>query len=79
MTKKDYKVIANIISMLSFSLNDGCFIIGDGNSYDALMIEELHDSVNNMLKETNPNYDEKKFWDAVYQHRKDIIDAINNH
>ncbi len=77
MTKKDFQVIANIISMLSFSLKDGCFIIGDSQSYDALMIEELHDSVNNMLKKTNPNFSEEKFWDAVYKNRKAIIDTIN--
>lgn len=77
MTKKDFQVIAEIISMLSFNFKDGCFIIGDGNAYDALMIEDLHDTVNNMLKKTNPHFNEEKFWNAVYKHRKDIIDTIN--
>ena len=78
MTRKDFEVIAKIVASLSFSMKDSCYIIGDSQAYDALLIEELHDSVNNMLKQQNKNYDESKFWNYVYKHRQAIIDAINN-
>lgn len=78
MTRKDLEVVADIISTLSFHLKDGCFIIGDGNAYDALLLEELHNTVNNILEKQNKNYSPEKFWNAVYKYRQGIIDAINN-
>lgn len=78
MTKKDLEVVAKIVAMLSFSLNDGCFIVGDSQSYDALMDEELHKMIDNNLKARNKNYNDGKFWDYVYNYRQKIIDAINN-
>lgn len=78
MTRKDFEVIARIISNLSFHLKDGCFIIGDSQSYDALMLEELHETVNSILRQTNPNYNEERFWNAVYKNRQNVIDVINN-
>ncbi len=77
MTRKDFQVIARIITDLSFHLKDGCFIIGDSQAHDALMIEELHNCINNTLKTTNPNYDEEKFWNAVYNNRQKVIEIIN--
>ena len=78
MTRKDFQVIAKIIALLSFSMKDSCFIIGDSQSYEALMLEELHNEVDRMLREQNINYSPEKFWNAVYKHRQAIIDAINN-
>ena len=78
MTRKDFQVIAKIIATLSFSLRDSCFIIGDSQAYEALMLEELHNEVDRMLREQNKNYSPEKFWNAVYKHRQAIIDAINN-
>lgn len=78
MTRKDFRVIAQLIATLSFSFKDGCFIIGDGGAYDALLIEEMHDTVDAMLKQQNKNYSPEKFWNAVYKHRQAIINAINN-
>ena len=78
MTRKDFEVIAKLIATLSFSMKDSCYIIGDSGAYDALLLEELHDSVNAMLKQQNKNYNESKFWDYVYNYRQKIIDAINN-
>ena len=78
MTRKDFEVVAELISILSFHLKDGCFIIGDCNSEDGLLLEELHDAINNELRKQNKNYSPEKFWNAVYKHRQAIIDAINN-
>ena len=78
MTRKDFEVVAKIIATLSFSMKDSCYIIGDSQAFEALLVEELHDSVNNILKQQNKNYDEGKFWDYVYSYRQRIIDAINN-
>lgn len=78
MTRKDFQVIAQLIATLSFSFKDGCYIIGDGGAYDALLIEEMHDTVDAMLKQQNKNYSPEKFWNAVYKHRQAIINAINN-
>ena len=78
MTKKDFEVVAKIIATLSFSMKDSCYIVGDSKAYDALLLEELHDSINTILKQQNKNYDESKFWNYVYNYRQRIIDAINN-
>lgn len=78
MTKKDFEVVAKIIATLSFSIKDSCYIVGDSKAYDALLLEELHDSINTILKQQNKNYDESKFWNYVYNYRQRIIDAINN-
>ena len=78
MTRKDFEVVAKIVASLSFSMKDSCYIVGDSEAYEALLIEELHDSVNNMLKQQNKNYDESKFWNYVYSYRQRIIDTINN-
>lgn len=78
MTKKDFEVVAKIVATLSFSMRDACYTIGDSQAYDALLIEELHDSVDNLLKQQNKNYDASKFWDYVYNYRQRIIDVINN-
>ena len=78
MTKKDFEVVAKIIATLSFSMKDSCYTVGDSKAYDALLLEELHDSINNILKQQNKNYDESKFWNYVYSYRQRIIDAINN-
>ena len=78
MTKKDFEVIAKIIAILSFSLKDSCYIIGDSEAYDALLLEELHDTVNKRLKQQNKNYDSDKFWSYVYDYRQRIIDVTNN-
>ena len=78
MTRKDFQVIAQLIATLSFSFKDGCFIIGDSGAYDALLIEEMHDTVDAMLKQQNKNYSPEKFWNAVYKNRQAIINAINN-
>ena len=78
MTKKDFEVVAKIVATLSFSIKDACYIVGDSQAYDALLIEELHESVDNLLKYQNKNYDSGKFWDYVYNYRQRIIDTINN-
>lgn len=78
MTKKDFEVVAKIVATLSFSIKDACYIVGDSQAYDALLIEELHESVDNLLKQQNKNYDESKFWDYVYNYRQRIIEVINN-
>ena len=78
MTKKDFEVVAKIVATLSFSIKDSCYIIGDSTTYDALLLEELHDSVNSMLKQQNKNYDADKFWSYVYNYRQRIIEVINN-
>ena len=78
MTKKDFEVVAKIVAILSFSIKDSCYIIGDGEAYDALLIEELHHSVDDRLKRQNKNYDSGKFWDYVYNYRQRIIDVMNN-
>lgn len=78
MTRKDFQVIARIISTLSFSLKDGCYIIGDSQAYDALLLEELQQAVDAELRKTNTNYSPERFWDAVYKNRQAIIDVINN-
>ena len=78
MTRKDFEVVAKIVAMLSFSIKDGCFIVGDSQSYDALMDEEIHTMIDNMLKTQNKNYNDGRFWDYVYNYRQKIIDAINN-
>lgn len=78
MAKKDFEVVAKIVATLSFSIKDACYIVGDSQAYDALLIEELHESVDNLLKQQNKNYDESKFWDYVYNYRQRIIEVINN-
>ena len=78
MTKKDFEVVAKIVATLSFSIKDSCYIIGDGEAYDASLLKELQDSVDSLLKYQNKNYDSDKFWDYVYNYRQRIIDVINN-
>lgn len=78
MTKKDFEVVAKIVATLSFSIKDSCYIVGDSATYDALLLEELHHSINSLLKYQNKNYDEGKFWDYVYNYRQRIIDVTNN-
>ena len=78
MTKKDFEVVAKIVAILSFSIKDACYIIGDSQAHDALLIEELHDSVDSRLRQQNKNYDSSKFWDYVYNYRQRIIDVMNN-
>lgn len=78
MTKKEFEVVAKIIATLSFSMKDSCYIVGDSQAYDALLLEELHDSINTLLKQQNKKYDESKFWNYVYNYRQRIINAINN-
>lgn len=78
MTKREFEVVAKIIATLSFSMKDSCYIVGDSQAYDALLLEELHDSINTLLKQQNKKYDESKFWNYVYSYRQRIIDAINN-
>lgn len=78
MTKKDFEVVAKIVAILSFSMKDACYIIGDSQAYDALLIEELHDSVDSRLRQQNKNYDASKFWDYVYSYRQRIIEVMNN-
>ena len=78
MTRKDFEAVAKIVAMLSFSLKDRCFIIGDSQSHDALMDEELHTMIDDMLKNRNENYNDGRFWKYVYNYRQKIIDIINN-
>ena len=78
MTKKDFEVVAKIVATLSFSIKDSCYTVGNGEAYDASLLEELQDSVDNLLKYQNKNYDSDKFWDYVYNHRQRIIEVINN-
>lgn len=78
MTKKDFEVVAKIVATLSFSIKDSCYTVGNGEAYDASLLEELQDSVDNLLKYQNKNYDSDKFWDYVYNYRQRIIDVINN-
>lgn len=78
MTKREFEVVAKIIATLSFSMKDSCYIVGDSQAYDALLLEELHDSINTILKQQNKKYDESKFWNYVYNYRQRIINAINN-
>lgn len=78
MTKKDFEVIAKIVATLSFSIKDSCYSVGDSKAYDALLLEELQYSIDNLLKQQNKNYDSDKFWKYVYNYRQRIIDVINN-
>ena len=78
MTKKDLEVVAKIVATLSFSIKDSCYTVGNGEAYDASLLEELQDSVDSLLKYQNKNYDSDKFWDYVYNYRQRIIDVINN-
>ena len=78
MTKKDFEVVAKIVAILSFSMKDACYSVGDSEAYDALLLKELQHSVDNRLKQQNKNYDEGKFWDYVYNYRQRIIDVMNN-
>ena len=78
MIKKDVEVVAKIVATLSFSIKDSCYTVGNGESYDASLLEELQDSVDNLLKQQNKNYDSDKFWDYVYNYRQRIIEVINN-
>ena len=78
MTKKDFEVVAKIVATLSFSIKDSCYTVGNGEAYDASLLEELQDSVDSLLKYQNKNYDSDKFWDYVYNYRQRIIDVINN-
>lgn len=78
MTKKDFEVVAKIVAILSFSIKDSCYIVGDGEAYDALLLEELQHSVDSRLKQQNKNYDSSKFWDYVYNYRQRIIEVMNN-
>lgn len=77
MTRKDFKVVASIVASLSFHLKDGCFIVGDGNTEDSLLLEELHNTVNKILEKQNKNYSPEKFWNAVYNERNAVIRVIN--
>ena len=78
MTKEDFEVVAKIVATLSFSIKDSCYTVGNGEAYDASLLEELQDSVDSLLKYQNKNYDSDKFWDYVYNYRQRIIDVINN-
>ena len=78
MTKKDFEVVAKIVATLSFSIKDSCYTVGNGEAYDASLLEELQDSVDSLLKYQNKNYDSDKFWDYVYNYRQRIIEVINN-
>lgn len=78
MTRKDFEVIAKLISILSFHLKDGCYIIGNCDDEDGLLLEELHDAIDDELYKTNKNYSPERFWNAVYKDRKQIIEAINS-
>lgn len=78
MTKKDFEVVAKIVATLSFSIKDSCYTVGNGEAYDASLLEELQHSVDSLLEQQNKNYDSDKFWDYVYNYRQRIIDVINN-
>ena len=78
MTKKDFEVVAKIVATLSFSIKDSCYTVGNGEAYDASLLKELQDSVDNLLKQQNKNYDSDKFWSYVYNYRQRIIEVINN-
>lgn len=56
MTKKDYKVIANILGYIQFS-NE---MFGKD-----LTNKGVREGINAILKETNAKFDETKFWEAV--------------
>lgn len=78
MTKKDFEVVAKVVATLSFSIKDSCYTVGDGESYNALLLKELQHSIDNLLEYQNKNYDSDKFWKYVYNYRQRIIDVINN-
>ena len=77
MTKREFEVVASIVASLSYHLKDGCFIVGDGNTEDSLLLEELHDTVDKILEKENKNYSPEKFWNAVYNERNQVIRVIN--
>ncbi len=88
VTKKDYKELARLIGQLSFNFKNGSFTgidcsrehrrVDDSHFDEARVIDELKQIIDESMKKMNDNYNEKKFWDAVYAYRKDILDIIFN-
>ena len=88
VAKKDYKELARLIGQLSFNFKNGTFTgidcskqhrkVDDSHFEEAKVIPELKQIIDESLKKMNDNYDEEKFWKAVYQYRKDILEVIFN-
>lgn len=88
VTKKDYKELARLIGQLSFNFKNGSFEgidcsrehrrVDDSHFEEARVISELKQIIDESLEKMDKRYDEKKFWDAVYAYRKDILDIIFN-
>lgn len=88
VTKKDYKELARLIGQLSFSFKNGSFEgidcsrehrrVDDSHFEEARVISELKQIIDESLRKMNERYDEKKFWDAVYKYRQDILEIIFN-
>lgn len=88
VTKKDYKELARLIGQLSFNFKNGSFTgidcsrehrkVDDSHFEEARVIDELKQIIDESMKKMNDNYNEQKFWDAVYKYRKDILDIIFN-
>ena len=43
MTRKDFEVVAKIVATLSFSIKDSGDTVGNGEAYDASVLEELQE------------------------------------
>lgn len=88
VTKKDYKELARLIGQLSFSFKNGSFEgidcsrehrrVDDSHFEEARVISELKQIIDESLEKMDKRYDEKKFWDAVYKYRQDILEIIFN-
>ena len=55
MTKKDYKLLAEVLNSESSPVNDGVIVL------ETLMVKLC-----NVLKKDNPRFDEDRFYEAVY-------------
>ena len=55
MTRKDFKVVAQIVALASRGYIGEC--------------EKRADKIDSILRGTNPNYNSSKFWEAVRKYR----------
>lgn len=65
MTRKDFAIIAEICGAYEYAFNKQT-----AEAYDNAWRTAL-----NLLKQTNPNFDEDRFLAAVQQAEDDLIDA----
>lgn len=58
MTRKDFEIVAEIVAAY-------CYIAENHLEYPDFFVDT---KVNRLLRKSNPNYNEERFWNAVNKH-----------